>query len=372
MAGGHILNYTRRTRTALALGRRQGKCAKGMAPVHLPVARFSLAIFQGQGEKPYETSNLIQEPAQGLSRPRGAGKGARPCGPSVAGWADCQVRQAIPAADPLVEAPATPTGHSCNQRRPRTCRRQTRWQATVAPGRAGTAWLPELRGAEPVGCCSGLRHRIYGRYRLSSGRNSLPVKHITAVILAGGRSQRMGGEDKGLVELAGKTMVDHVIERIRHQAGSVIINANRNLERYQAFGYPVVSDDIGDYSGPLAGMASAMRLADTDYLASVPCDSPLIPDDLVQRLYEALIRDGADISVAHDGVRMQPVCALLRRGLLPSLLDYLHAGGRKIDLWYSQHHCVTADFSDTPESFVNINTPQEHSRIGSGISRRAR
>ncbi len=204
---------------------------------------------------------------------------------------------------------------------------------------------------------------------MSSGRISVPVKDITAVILAGGRSQRMGGEDKGLVELAGKTMVDHVIEHIRPQAGGVIINANRNLERYQAFGYPVVSDDIGDYAGPLAGMASAMRLAETDYLATVPCDSPLIPDNLVQRLYEVLIRDSADISVAHDGVRLQPVCALLRRSLLPSLLDYLHAGGRKIDIWYGQHHFVTADFSDTPDSFVNVNTPQEHSRIGSGIGR---
>lgn len=213
---------------------------------------------------------------------------------------------------------------------------------------------------------------VAGRYRLSSGRISVPVKDITVVILAGGRSQRMGGEDKGLVELAGKTMVDHVIERIRPQAGGVIINANRNLERYQAFGYPVVSDDIGDYAGPLAGMASAMRLAETDYLATVPCDSPLIPDNLVRRLYEVLIRDSADISVAYDGVRLQPVCALLRRSLLPSLLDYLHAGGRKIDLWYGQHHFVTADFSDTPDSFVNVNTPQEHSRIGSGISRRPR
>jgi molybdopterin-guanine dinucleotide biosynthesis protein A len=180
----------------------------------------------------------------------------------------------------------------------------------------------------------------------------------------------MGGEDKGLVELAGKAMVAHVIERIRCQAGNVIINANRNLERYQAFGYPVIGDEIGDYSGPLAGMASAMRLADSDYLATVPCDSPLIPADLVERLYEVLIRDGADISVAHDGVRLQPVCALLRRDLLPSLLDYLHTGGRKIDLWYSQHHFVSADFSDTPDSFVNVNTPQEHSRIGSGINRR--
>jgi molybdopterin-guanine dinucleotide biosynthesis protein A len=182
----------------------------------------------------------------------------------------------------------------------------------------------------------------------------------------------MGGEDKGLVELAGRTMVGHVVERIRPQVGSLIINANRNLERYQTLGYPVISDEVGDFSGPLAGMASAMRLARTSYLATVPCDSPLIPEDLVRRLYDVLARDMAEISVAHDGVRMQPVCALLRCGLLSSLLDYLHAGGRKIDVWYGQHHFVTADFSDTPGSFVNINTPQEHSRIGSGIAGRAR
>ena len=182
----------------------------------------------------------------------------------------------------------------------------------------------------------------------------------------------MGGEDKGLVELAGQTMVGHVVERIRPQVGSLIINANRNLERYQTLGYRVISDEIGDFSGPLAGMASAMRLAQTSYLATVPCDSPLIPGELVQRLYEVLAQDRAEISVAHDGVRMQPVCALLNCRLLPSLLNYLHAGGRKIDVWYGQHHFVTADFSDTPNSFVNVNTPQEHSRIDSDISGRPR
>ncbi|WP_089727062.1 molybdenum cofactor guanylyltransferase MobA [Candidatus Thiosymbion oneisti] len=187
----------------------------------------------------------------------------------------------------------------------------------------------------------------------------LPRQDITGVILAGGRSQRMGGEDKGLVRIDGQPMVDHIIRALSPQVGPLLINANRNLGDYRRFGYPVIPDIMGDFYGPLAGMASALQATETDYLLCVPCDSPLFPANLAQALYSALHTRQAEISVAHDGVRMQPVFALLRRNLLADLLTYLKAGGRKIDTWYAQHRLAIVDFSDRPDTFFNVNTQQE-------------
>lgn len=194
-------------------------------------------------------------------------------------------------------------------------------------------------------------------------------KEITAVILAGGKARRMGGEDKGLVDLDGKPMIEYVIEAVQPQVGTLTINANRNLERYESFGFPVVSDMMGDYFGPLVGMASAMQIADTRYLLTVPCDSPLLREDLVGRLYTAIKNEDAELSVAHDGERMQPVFALLRTELLPSLLAYLEAGGRKIDTWYNQHKVALADFSMFPDMFLNINTPEDQAALSRKLKR---
>jgi len=191
----------------------------------------------------------------------------------------------------------------------------------------------------------------------------IPQTEITGVILAGGRAQRMGGTDKGLILLNGKPMIEHVITALRAEIDSLLINANRNLEQYAAFGYPVIPDIMDGYLGPLSGMASGMRAARTRYIVTAPCDSPLIGGDLVQRLYETLIREGADISVAHDGERMHPVFALIRRDLLPSLLDFLNAGQRKIDRWYAQHRLAVAYFRDQPEAFRNVNSPKERAEL---------
>lgn len=199
---------------------------------------------------------------------------------------------------------------------------------------------------------------------MTSDKSSpIPAASITGVLLAGGRAQRMGGQDKGLIEVAGRPMAEHILTVLRPQVGGIIINANRNLERYAAFGHPVVADSVGEFFGPLAGMASAMQATDKDYIVTVPCDSPLIPSDLVARMADALVRENAEIAVAHDGDRMQPVFALLRRSLLPSLLDYLHAGERKIDLWFARHRVAAADFSDCPDTFLNVNTPDERAAL---------
>lgn len=191
---------------------------------------------------------------------------------------------------------------------------------------------------------------------------------ITGVVLAGGQARRMGGEDKGLVTLNGRAMIGYVLDILGPQVADILINANRNIERYQTYGYRVISDLHGDFSGPLAGMAAAMRAASTPYIVTVPCDSPLLPKDLVARLYRTLQHAGAEISVAHDGNRMQPVFALLQCSLLSSLEAFLDRGERKIDQWYAQHRVAQADFSAQPEAFINVNTPIERDALAARLA----
>ena len=196
----------------------------------------------------------------------------------------------------------------------------------------------------------------------------IPVDDISAVILAGGRARRMGGEDKGLIELKGRPLLDYIISALRPQVGEILVNANRNLDRYRAFGYPVVEDIMGDYFGPLVGMATGMQATGKPYLLTLPCDSPLVPAQLAAMLYRGLQTEQAELSVAHDGVRMQPVFALLDCQLLPGLLDYLNEGGRKIDTWYAQHRLARVDFSAAPEAFLNLNTPEDKTELESRLT----
>jgi molybdenum cofactor guanylyltransferase len=186
-----------------------------------------------------------------------------------------------------------------------------------------------------------------------------PRNDVTGVILAGGLARRMGGLDKGLVELAGRPMIEHVLDALGPQVGSLLINANRNLERYSAYGHPVINDTLQGYMGPLAGVLSAMHRLASGFLVTVPCDAPLLAPDLVSRLYEACVAQGADVAVATDGRRQQPVFLLLRAGTAPALESYLAGGGRKIDTWFAQLRLAEADFSDAPDTFVNVNDPDE-------------
>lgn len=190
----------------------------------------------------------------------------------------------------------------------------------------------------------------------------------TAVILAGGMARRMGGQDKGLLELNARPMIEYIIEAIAPQVDHIVINANRNLDAYRRYGYPVVEDMMGEYFGPLVGMASALRACSSERILTVPCDSPFVPPVLAQRLGTALVERQADISVARDGERMQPVFALIRRHLLDSLIAYLEAGGRKIDTWYAEHRVAEVDFSDWPDAFVNINTPEDQALVAQTLS----
>ncbi|WP_306476332.1 molybdenum cofactor guanylyltransferase MobA [Methyloversatilis sp.] len=182
---------------------------------------------------------------------------------------------------------------------------------------------------------------------------------ITGLVLAGGLGRRMGGIDKGLQAFRGEPMVAQVIRRFAPQVDALIVNANQNIERYAAFGHPVVPDVITGYAGPLAGLHAGLHACRTPLLVTSPCDSPFLPLDLVARLHEALERDGADLAVARTGEQSHPVFSLVRRHVLPGLTDFLDGGGRKVDLWYSALKVVEVSFDDQPDAFANINTLNE-------------
>ena len=169
----------------------------------------------------------------------------------------------------------------------------------------------------------------------------------------------MGGAAKGLQPLLGRPMVAWVIERLRPQVAEVIVSVNDNAERYASLGVSVVPDGSADFSGPLAGLQAGLRAARHELLATVPCDSPLLPADLVVRLAVALEQSGADVAVASTGGRPQPVFCLCRRRILPSLDAFLASGRRKMELWVGSVAHVQAPFDDEAEAFVNINTMHE-------------
>ncbi|GIU41650.1 molybdenum cofactor guanylyltransferase MobA [Shewanella algidipiscicola] len=193
-------------------------------------------------------------------------------------------------------------------------------------------------------------------------------QQIDAVILAGGMARRMGGNDKGLVELNGQPMIKHAIDRIKPQVKEIVINANRNQNRYAEFGYKVLSDEDSGYLGPLAGMITALGHTLADYLLVVPCDCPLLPRDLVARMLAAIDAQQADMAVASDGKREQPVVLLIKPELRSSMKAFLDAGERKIDVWYAQHNCAVCDFSDQPSAFVNVNTPEQKQLLSEAIA----
>ena len=189
---------------------------------------------------------------------------------------------------------------------------------------------------------------------------------VTGLVLAGGRGSRMGGVDKGLEPFRGRPMVQHVIERLAPQVGEVLLNANRNVERYAQFGHPVVSDDVEGFAGPLAGFERGLAHAKGALVATVPCDSPFLPGDLVARLRGALEARGAELAVARTGAQPHPVFCLMRRDVHDSLAAFLASGQRKIDKWYAALRVVEVPFDDEPQAFANINTRQELGELEPG------
>jgi molybdopterin-guanine dinucleotide biosynthesis protein A len=186
---------------------------------------------------------------------------------------------------------------------------------------------------------------------------------ITGLILAGGRAQRMGGIDKGLVPFMGKPLIEHAIDRLTPQVTAILINANRNQDRYAQYGHAVIADQHPDFAGPLAGFAAGLEDCKTEYLLSVPCDSPVFPLNLSQRMLEAMINTQSDLvyasSVDATGTTWtQPVFCLMRRSVQQSLQEFLDQGGRKIDRWFEALQSSTVVFTDEV-AFANTNTPEE-------------
>jgi molybdenum cofactor guanylyltransferase len=194
---------------------------------------------------------------------------------------------------------------------------------------------------------------------------------FTGVVLAGGKASRMGGQDKGLITLNGRPLIEYVLAALTPQVGQVLINANRNHATYAQYGHPVIKDDFDGYCGPLAGMASCLRAATTPVMVTAPCDSPFVPGDLVPRLYQKLQQDNAEISVAHNGERLQPVFTMMRNTVLDSLLDFLRKGERKIDKWFELHKVSVVDFSGQPDTFLNINTRDDLVQVEARLMKRA-
>lgn len=182
---------------------------------------------------------------------------------------------------------------------------------------------------------------------------------VTAIILAGGEGRRMGGEDKGLLKLKDKSLVEWVLARIEPQTDEILISANRNLEAYAALGHPVVRDKTEGYAGPLAGIARGLLDAQHELILATPCDTPFLPDDLVARLYQALVENGADLAVPDTGDRTHPAICLMRRHVGGNLATFLAQGGRKVQDWQAGLKTTTADFRDLANFFININRPEQ-------------
>ena len=179
---------------------------------------------------------------------------------------------------------------------------------------------------------------------------------ISVMILSGGRATRMNGVDKGLVLLQNKPLIQHVIGRLKPQVGEILINANREIVHYQAFGLPVIQDEGADFIGPLAGFILGLQHAKHDYVLTVPCDSPLLPLDLAERLLNGMTASRMDIAVASSEENAHPVFCLMKKSVLPSLQAYIESGERKVSAWQKSLNYIEVDFSDNFQAFTNLNT----------------
>lgn len=185
----------------------------------------------------------------------------------------------------------------------------------------------------------------------------MPNILITAIILSGGKSSRMQGNDKGLLLLNNKPLYRHVIDRIKPQVSNIIISSNSNIEQYRQANYDVISDQIPGFLGPLAGIYSGLIHSTTEWNLIVSCDTPFLPTDLVSRLQHKL----ADRRAAYvfDGEREHPTIMLIHRTVANDIRQYLLQEQRKLLIFLQSIDAISVDFNDEKQSFININTPEE-------------
>lgn len=182
---------------------------------------------------------------------------------------------------------------------------------------------------------------------------------LAAVILAGGRAQRFGGQDKGLLLLAGEPLVRHVARHLVAHADTLLVSANRNADAYAALGMRVVADTLPGQPGPLAGILAAAQACNQAWLLCVPCDTPFIPHDLIPRLMTAAQHSGHALLRAQDDSGTHYAVMLLHRTLIDDLAAYLAAGGRRVQDWQARHDTLTVTFAGAAHAFMNINTPAD-------------
>lgn len=183
------------------------------------------------------------------------------------------------------------------------------------------------------------------------------LTEVTGVVLAGGRATRMGGQDKGLINLNGRPLFEHVMSKLAPQVGNVVISANRNIEIYQSFGVNVLSDTLPDYPGPLAGILSAMQHLISEWFLFCPCDTPNIPDNLAYKLW---MQKGESNAVwVNDGERDHPTIALIHRKLVTDLERYLAAGERRVMIFLREVGGKPILFANQIQKFINVNTPED-------------
>ncbi len=187
----------------------------------------------------------------------------------------------------------------------------------------------------------------------------MPSEKISAIVLAGGRGQRMQNRDKGLLQWRGRTLVQHCIARVEPQVDDIVLSCNRNLAAYQRYGYPVVQDQLADFQGPLAGIQAGLPACQASLVFTCPCDSPLLPIDVVAKLWRALQTGETDVAIAHDGERAQSLVMLLRRHCAHDLPNHLASGARSVQSWQLLQRYRYVDFASQRAAFANFNYARE-------------
>jgi len=179
---------------------------------------------------------------------------------------------------------------------------------------------------------------------------------ITIVVLAGGAATRMGG-DKGLQLLHGRALIDWVLDNVRPHSAEILLNVNSDNKNYLRVGCRIIRD-MQNNVGPLAGLQAAFYNSRHEWIASVPCDTPFLPDDLLPRLFAALQNNSAEVAVAVEGGQRHPTIALYQKNVLPKLNIFLASGQRKVGDWLNTLHVTEVIFDDA-QAFLNLNSTQD-------------
>ncbi|MCW8963421.1 MAG: molybdenum cofactor guanylyltransferase [Gammaproteobacteria bacterium] len=188
---------------------------------------------------------------------------------------------------------------------------------------------------------------------------SCPGDLLTVVVLAGGRGSRLGDQDKGLLQWQGRPFIEHILKNIETATHNILLNANRNAEQYRQYGYPVISDEIQDYAGPLAGMHAALRAANTPFILTLPCDAPYTTSAIIEQFCEVHAKQQQSLYVAGSDDGLQPVYAMISTDLADNLEQYLAEGKRKTQAWMMENSAHVVHFDQRVTSFMNVNTETE-------------